>query len=163
MTTTLQQPETHAGKLASTEHADTLIRNYKSSRWLDNSRKLGRSDSMSVWYGMEALQNFLATAQEYKADGVKMYFGVYPEDYAQTPEFAGRQTILLVATRQTKTGNGLVNKNIFIQRDGKSEILAFNFGSMCPPFCQPGVDPSGIDPDGIGISILDTGNGLTIV
>jgi hypothetical protein len=135
------------GKIVSTEHVDQLIGNYKSERWIHNSKQLGKVDSLSAWYGLDELQEFLNLARENKSDGIKMYFGVYPDDYG-IEDFRGRQTVVLVATKQKVTRNGLVNKDLFIQKDGRSEILAFNIAQLCPPWCG-----TEFPPDGEGIFI----------
>jgi hypothetical protein len=94
---------------------------------------------------MEAVQNFLELAKEQNADGIKIYFGVYPEDYSK-PEYRGRQTVVLVATKEKMTADGELNsKDIYVLRDGKPEILAFNQSSICPPTC--GTEPPGGLPD----------------
>ncbi len=164
--TTLAAPQ-NKGKLVGTQHVDTLIRHYKKERWIQNSERLGKPDSLSVWYGLEELSCFLELARENHADGIKMYFGTYPPDYAEVPEFQGRQTVVFVATKETKTNNGLSNKDIYLNRGGKMEILAFNFGCICPPFCKSKIHSSangefGIELEKIGISIIEEGERLII-
>ena len=137
MVTEIQKPEILTrGKVVSTQHVDQLVGNYKFLRWGQNSDQLGKPDSLSTWYGLTELQDFINLSRENKADGIKMYFGLYPDDY-EIQDFRGMQTVVLVATKQTLTGKGLVTKDLFIQRDGRSEILAFNVGQLCPPWCTP--------------------------
>ena len=67
-------------------------------------------------------------------------------------------------------GSGTVNKDIYVTRDGKTEILAFNAGQICPPWCGSDL-PQGPDEEGyiridtakIGLTLLETDNGLTIL
>lgn len=156
------------GQLVDTPHVDQLISQYKKERWVPNSERLGKNDSLSIWYGLSELQEFFRLATQHQADGIKMYFGVYPSDFGEVPEFQDRQTIVLVATKEKIVNNRSVNKDIYIHKDGRNEILAFNVGSACPPFCGTGLPPDGdgpygIDMEKIGLSIIDSGKGITII
>ena len=67
-----------------------------------------------------------------------------------------------------KTENGVSNKDIYIDNDGRSEILAFNFSDLCPPFCTTGIPPFdnnnlGIDLENIGVSIIQNGDKLIVL
>ena len=86
-----------------------------------------------------------------------MYFGAYDQEHAPQPLYAGRQTIVMVATMQKETENGDVTKDIYINTENKTTILAYNAGRPCPPLCQND------DFGGIGITIVDKGDeGLII-
>jgi len=146
---TIQKKSVKVGKYVNTEHVDSVIKNYKKERWVHNSERLGKEDSLSAWYSVDELEEFLANAKEHGADGVRLYFGAYDKDYAVQPLYAGRQTIVLVATKQKETENGNVNKDIYINTENQASILAYNFATICPPFCD--VD------NGIGVSIIDKG------
>jgi len=169
MTTTITlSKNAKRGKQVNTDHVDQLIRNYKKERWVQNTQRMGKVDSLSTWYGLKELGSFLQLAKENQADGIKMYFGVYPDDFAEVPEFQGRQTVVLVATKQKITPNGTVNKDIYLNKDGKSEILAFNVGQACPPWCTTGLPPDGdgpygIDMEKIGISIISNNDQIIII
>lgn len=155
------------GKIVNTNHVNQLIRNYKTKRWIANSKQLGKVDSLSTWYGLTELQDFLDFARANKADGIKMYFGVYPDDF-EISDFRGRQTVVIVATKTKQTEQGVLNKNLYYHVDGRTEILAFNLGQIYPPWCAPPPPPGeggyfGIEMEKIGISIVDDGNKLLIV
>ena len=156
--TTIQKKSLRVGKQVNTKHVDTVIKNYKQERWVNNSKRLGKEDSLSVWYSIEELEEFIAKSKDYGADGIKMYFGAYDKNFEEQPLFAGRQTIALVATKHKVTETGVSNKDIYIQTDKGSSILAWNAGSICPPYCN--VD---FDSDEIGITILDKGSEGMIV
>jgi hypothetical protein len=155
------------GKLVNTQHVNELVGNYKKERWVQNSQKLGKVDSLSTWYGLNELQSFLELARQHQADGIKMYYGVYGNDLEETPELEGRQTVVLVATKQKNVAGRMVNKEVYIHNEGKPEILAFNFGSPCPPVCGS-TDPDdnglgyGFDMSAIGVSIIEQ-NGEIII
>lgn len=156
--TTIQKKSLRAGKQVDTKHVDTVIKNYKQERWIHNSNRLGKEDSLSVWYSIEELEEFIAMSKDHGADGVKMYFGAYDKDYTENPLYAGRQTIALVATKQKQTLNGPANKDVYINTGEESILLAWNAGNLCPPYC---IIKGG---SGIGITIVDKGeDGLVVV
>ena len=156
---TIEKKSVKAGKFVNTEHVDTVIKNYKQERWVHNSKRLGKEDSLSVWYSVEELEEFLAKAREHGGDGVRMYFGAYDRDHAPKPLYAGRQTIVMVATKQIETTNGEVSKDIYLNTEKGNSILAYNVGRLCPPFCKPNDDFGDI-----GITIVDKGDeGLMVI
>lgn len=154
LTVTVQSRK--AGALVDTHHVDTLIRNYKQERWLQNSRHIGKEDSMSIWYSLEELEAFLRKAKSAGADGIRMYFGVYDKEIAKEELYEDRQTIVLVATQAKETPNGVMDKNLYVNTPDGNSILAYNVGRPCPPFCKPGIGDA--DSDGLGITIVDKGN-----
>ena len=155
---TIQKESVRTGKFVNTEHVNSVIKNYKQERWVHNSKRLGKEDSLSVWYSVEELEEFLAKAKDHGADGVRMYFGAYGMNNAPQPLYEGRQTIVMVATRQKETENGGTNKDVYITTEKGASILAYNVGGLCPPFCQND------DFGGVGITIVDKGQeGIVIV
>lgn len=163
---TIEKKSLRVGKYVSTEHVDTVIKTYKQERWVHNSDRIGKEDSLSVWYSIEELEEFMANARENGADGIKFYFAAYPETYTEKAGFAGRQTLVLVATKTKELETGVANKDVYIQDGNGAKILAYNAGSICPPLCNPR-PPKPADPDdwgNIGTSIVDRGDkGLVVV
>lgn len=156
-----QKKSRTVGKRVGTAHVDNVIRNYKQERWVHNTQRLGKEDSLSVWYSVEELENFLATVKSEGGNGIRLYFGVYDKEYEEQPKYAGRQTLVLVATRSKETAEGTVEKDIYINDEQGTSILAYNQGYLCPPFCKK---KGGIDGDDIGITIVDKGEeGLHIL
>jgi hypothetical protein len=155
---TIQKKSVKVGKFVSTEHVDTVIKNYKQNRWVHNSRRLGKEDSLSVWFSVEDLETFLEKAKEHGGDGVRFYFGAYDENFTEKPLYAGRQTVVMVATKQKETMSGTTDKDIYFNTDKGSSILAYNVGRLCPPTCH-----NGDDFGGLGITIVDKGeDGLVV-
>jgi hypothetical protein len=153
-----------AKKTIKTEEAENFIREYKQKRWVHNSERIGKPDSLSAWYSIEQLQNFIDLSKSHGGDGIRFFYGAYPEDYANKPEYAGRQTLVMVPTKSKVLENGCTaDKNIYTVNNSRIEIL--NIGStghpvICPPNCPP--------PDGgmgdFGITIVDRGpKGMEIV
>lgn len=163
MLTKVAKKSVKAGKRVNTKHVDSLIKNYKRERWVQNSKNLGKEDSLSVWYSLEELMSFMQTAKENGSDGIRLYFGVYDKETAHDADFEGRQTIVLVATKQKEVKGEIAHKEIYVNNDKGSSILAFNAGWICPPKCGTFGDGDD-DGGGIGITILDKGeDGLCIV
>lgn len=157
---TIQKKSLRVGKQVNTDHVDTVIKNYKKERWVHNSNRLGKEDSLSVWYSIEELEEFIAMSKEQGADGIKLYFGAYDKEYEDQPLYAGRQTIALVATKNKVTEAGELNKDIYIQTENGSTILAWNAGNMCPPYCG---SRDGFGFGDIGITIVDKGEDGMII
>lgn len=145
-----QKKSVKVGKLVNTDHVNSVIRNYKQERWVHNSKRLGKEDSLSAWFSVEELQEFFEKVKDHKGDGIRIYFGAYDQNYTEQPLYAGRQTVVLVATKQKDSDGSEFNKDIYISTEKGSSILAYNSGSLCPPFCGNG--------EGIGITILDKGD-----
>ena len=163
---TSQKKSLKVGKYVENQHVDTVIRTYKHERWAQNSDRIGKEDSLSAWYSVEELEDFIEVAKQNGADGVKIYFAAYPENYTEIPEYAGRQTIVLVGTKRKDADGKSIDKDIYVQTDKGSRILAYNTARLCPPFCGGSKD-DGTLPDlseGLGVTIVDRKDkGLVIV
>ena len=155
---TMQKKSVKVGKLVDTEHVETVIRNYKQERWIHNSNRIGKEDSLSAWFSIAELEEFFNQVKEHAGDGIRIHFGVYSSDYKENPLYAGRQTLVLVGTKQKETEKGPENKSIYINNEGKASILAYNFANLCPPICYN----SKIDRE-VGVTIVDKGNDGMII
>jgi len=155
--TTIEKKSLRVGKYVDTNHVDTLIRTYKQERWAANSERIGQEDSLSVWYSVEEMEEFIQKAKQSGANGIRMHFGVYPENFAK-PEKASKQTIVMVANEQNETATGVAEKNIYINTEKGREILAYNYGGLGEPA------GSGSEWEGIGITIVDRGDkGIVVI
>jgi hypothetical protein len=153
---TSEKKSLQSGKYVDTQYVDTVIRTYKQERWVHNSERIGKEDSLSVWHSTAELEEFIATSKKNGADGIKMYFAAYPENFVERPEYAGRQTVVLVATKSKETEDGIVNKDIYIDKGGVTSILGLNMGSMCPPLCGY-LKTGGSDLGEVGVTLIDRG------
>jgi len=134
---TIDKKSLTVGKYVGTEHVDTLIRNYKKERWLQNSERLGKEDSLGIWFSADELEEFIQTAKQHGADGIRLCFGVYGEN-APRPGMEGKQTIAFIATSSEQEGsNTTVHKDVYIKEDGKKGLLAYNAGAMFPWVIPP--------------------------
>ena len=161
---TIEKKPLVVGKYVSTQHVDTVIRNYKQERWIQNSERIGKEDSLSGWWSIEEVEEFLEKAKMHGGDGVKFYFGAYSKDFADVPEYAGRQTLVMVATKQKEGAAGtVVNKDIYINENGKHNILGYNMISLCPPKCGMSTGTEEETPE-IGITLVDRGSdGIMVI
>ena len=144
--------ENKAGQFVSTEFVDTMRAEYKKERWMQNSARLGKPDSLSVWYDAEFLQTFLDACKKHGADGVRYYFSAYPHDFTEKEGYAGRQSLVMVATRSKTDEHGnITNKDVYISQNGQNIILGANMANPCPPICHQFGD------NDLGMVIVDKG------
>lgn len=152
---TIEQPKAVGGFLL-THEVENLVSNYKQQRWAANSEKIGRADTLNIWWTIAELENFLAVAKENQADGVKFCFGVYD---AQNNKL-GQQTIAMVATQEVETAQGTAHKNVFKDTPYGKNIVAYNLGKGFPP--KEGTEIT-YDPYELGITIVETANNGVLV
>lgn len=161
---TIEKKSLKVGKYVNTAHVDKVIRNYKQERWVHNSERIGKEDSLSIWWSIEELERFIEHGKTNGADGIKFYFAAYDETTAPKPEYVDRQTLVMVGTKHNESGIGMLNKDIYMNNEKGSNILAYNAGSMCPPYCTGGGTGSSLDDVEIGITIVDKGEkGMIII
>jgi hypothetical protein len=155
---TIEKKSLKVGKYVSNEHVNTVIRNYKKERWIQNSQRLGKPDTLSLWYSVEELEEFIENIKLHGGDGIRMYFAVYPNESESTKGKDGRQSMVLVATRSKEEDGELTHKDMYITEKGNPVVLAYNMSNYCPPVCQGGLG------SGLGITIVsDENNGLSVI
>ncbi len=159
ITTATQQKAKKAGNYVTTNHTEALLSTYKKERWVHNSKRIGKEDSLSVWYSVDELMEFLETAKRNGADGIKMYFGAYTAETAKSEGYTDRQTIVMVASKHKQLDNGTAfDKSIYVKSEKGVEILAYNTGRICPPYCGgdgTGTGTDTMDWDNLGIVLID--------
>ena len=170
---TIEKKSVKVGKYVDNAHVDTAIRTYKQERWKYNTERLGKADSLSAWYSVEELEEYIEFIKEHGADGIRFYFGAYPENYEERPEYAGRQTIVLVATKNTNNGDKKSNKDLYIGNGQGARVLAYNTPDLCPPYCSGGGTPppkkaaaatADLKLPELGVTIIDQGEkGMVII
>jgi len=154
---TIETKSLKVGQYVNTAHVDSVIRNYKQERWVHNSERIGKEDSLSAWWSVEELEEFIEHAKTHGADGVKFYFGAYDKEHAPLAEYADRQTLVMVATKQKENADGTTkNKDIYINTEKGTNIVAYNAGRLCPPFC--GQSDDDFNNDEIGVTLVDQGD-----
>lgn len=139
---TIEKKSLKVGKYVNTEHVDTLVRNYKKERWMQNSERIGKEDTLGLWLSIEELEDFMATAKMHGGDGIRLYFGVYGEKCPKAG-MEGKQTVAFVATAsETDEMDNLTHNDIYMERNGKYSLLAYNMVNPLPTI-PPIVPPTG--------------------
>jgi len=158
----IEKKSLKVGKFVGTDHVNTVIKNYKQERWVNNSKHIGKEDSLTAWLSIEEMEEFIARAKDHGGDGIRVYFAAYPNDYPEQPLYAGRQTIVLVGTKHRENEKGQdTHKDIYISTNEGTDILAYNSVIICPPFCGPKGINKGSE---VGITMVDKGDdGLAVV
>jgi hypothetical protein len=161
---TIEKKSLKVGEYVDTKHVDEVIRTYKQERWVHNSKRIGKEDSLSGWYSVEELEEFIETIKDHGADGIRFYFGAYPENHAPKPEYAGRQTMVLVATKSKETEAGTKHKDVYVTKGGSTTIMAYNLINLCPPYCSGFSSQAKSDFVNVGLTIIDKGDeGMAVV
>jgi hypothetical protein len=139
---TIEKKSVNAGKCTTKQEVDNLIRSYKQERWADNSERIGMADSLSVWFSVEELENFIESVKANGGNGVRMHFGVYSAENAPEPVLEGRQTLVLIGNRSSD-GTHNTSKELYSYKNGQPEIVASLGSYPCPPFCGSGISKAG--------------------
>ncbi len=65
----------------------------------------------------------------------------FRKDFAGNPDYAGSQTLVMVATKnkKSKSGNRVV-KDIYVSKNGKAKLLSGLIPIGCPPRCFPSTE-----------------------
>jgi hypothetical protein len=139
---TIEKKSVNEGKCASKQEVDNLIRAYKQERWADNSERIGKADALSVWFSVEALEEFIDTVKANGGNGVRFHFGVFSAENAPQPILEGRQTLVMVGNR-SNDGTHNDTKELYAYNNGKPEIVASLGTFPCPPICGSGLSKAG--------------------
>lgn len=155
---TIEKKAVEAGKFVNAAHVDNLIRTYKKERWLQNSERLGKDDTLDIWYSLEGLEEFIQMAKLNGSNGVRVCFGVYDENNAPKAGMEGKQTVAFVATRCEEGGEVPVLKDLYMEKNGKASLVAFNTSQGWP------WGPAATDGDSLGALIVtNKDKGLMVI
>jgi len=136
---TIEKKSVNAGKFLTNEHVATLLSTYKQNRWVDNSEKIGKEDSLTVSVSIEELESLIERIKLHGGDGVRFHFAAYPENYAPQPIFSNHQTLVMIGTRKGADG---ASKEIYMSEGKDARLLAYGDMPFCPPVCGGGVGGS---------------------
>ena len=151
---TIAKKSVNAGKFLTNENVATLLSTYKQNRWIDNSEKLGKEDSLTAHVTIEQLEMLIERIKIHGGDGIRLHFAAYPDDYAPVPEFAGRQTVVMVGTKNSEGAN----KEIYMSEGKEAKLLAFGDMPICPPWCNSGVGGTSSHRPATTTSLVDRGD-----
>jgi hypothetical protein len=133
---TIAKKSVNAGKFLANDQVSTMLSTYKQNRWVDNSEKIGKEDSLTVSVSIEELEMVIERIKLHGGDGVRFHFAAYPDNYTPQPESSNHQTIIMIGTRKAADG---ANKEIYMSEGQDARILAYGDMPFCPPYCGSGV------------------------
>jgi hypothetical protein len=162
---TIEKKSVNVAKSVGKQEVDSLIRAYKQERWAANSDRIGKADSLSVWFSVEELESFIDTVKANGGNGVRFHYGVYSAENAPIPELEDRQTLVLIGNRSSD-GTANTSKQLFSHNNGQPEIVAsYGIGYPCPPVCGSGVGKASENGRILGsAALIDRGeNGMSVI
>lgn len=137
---TIAKKSVNEGYFITKDQLDNLTTAYKQERWANNSDRLGKADSMSVWLTVEEMENFLERVKINGGNGIRLHFAVHGEDCV-IPAQVGQQTVVMVANR-SKDGSLQNAKELYADNNGQPEVIAYLPVPNCPPMCGGGLGGS---------------------
>ncbi|MBF4515884.1 hypothetical protein IRZ71_06005 [Flavobacterium sp. ANB] len=101
----MKNPPAKPNQLITKEFAKQLNLNYNNKKQTNNlkAKSVEKEDANAIWYSIEELEKYIHYAKTkgaedgYAVDGIRFYFGVYPDD-EKHGEKAGLTTLFLVPT-----------------------------------------------------------------
>jgi hypothetical protein len=132
------------------------INNYAVNKHNLLSQAIGKPDTKNIWYSKEHLAKLLEEIELAGGDGIRIHIGMYEASH----EFSGQLCLLMTTTREVLSGETVIHKNVFIEDEpdfsqrsvlprsgafpGNDQLSGkrdFNYGSPCPPRCEPPPPP----------------------
>ncbi|HXB34007.1 MAG TPA: hypothetical protein VNV35_11325 [Puia sp.] len=160
---TIEKKSVNAGKSITKQEVDNLVRAYKQERWADNSERIGMADSLSVWFSVEELENFVETVKANGGNGVRMHFGVFSSENAPQAILEGRQTLVMIGNRSSD-GTHNTSKELYSYKNGQPEIVASVGSYPCPPICGSGPGKASDSRTMGSATLLDRGEkGMSVI
>jgi hypothetical protein len=107
-----------------------------------------KKDSLTqcMWYPIDQfIDSITRLKKDFKASGVRIYFGVYPKgsvgntETGQKEDVSGRLTLFFVGTKSEQTnirGRNIINVDILDPANktfAVADFRSFNEGTLCPP------------------------------
>lgn len=135
------------------------IKNYADNKHPLLSTAIGKPDTKNIWYSKEHIAKLLEEINLVDGgDGIRIHIGMYESSH----EFAGQTCLLMTTTKEVISGETITHQDIFIEEqpgfsersalpraiafpgnDPLSQKKDFNYGSPCPPRCEPPPPPPG--------------------
>lgn len=139
----MKNPPAKPSQLITKEFAKQLNINYNSKKAASlTTRGAKKEDANAIWYSLEALESYISYIKTngkkdgYNVDGIRFYFGVYPDD-EKHGEKAGLTTLFLVPTgKKIEKNNTEVRGFTMLQETQSSDIQSLepmNYGNIGRP------------------------------
>ena len=136
----MKNPPAKPSQLITKEFARQLNVNYNNKRASLRALKDEKEDANAIWYSLEELENYIhyiktnGAKDGYNVDGIRFYFGVYPND-EKHGEKAGLTTLFLVPTGKKAADSAKVQSFAMMQ-EASSDIQSIepmNYGIIGRP------------------------------
>lgn len=138
----MKNPPAKPSQLITKEFARQLNVNYNNKRASLTAKKAQKEDANAIWYSLEELENYIhyiktnGAKDGYNVDGIRFYFGVYPDD-EKHGEKAGLTTLFLVPTgKKAEKGTAKIQSFALVQESESSDIQSLdpmNYGNIGRP------------------------------
>jgi hypothetical protein len=139
----MKNPPAKPSQLITKEFAKQLNVNYnKKTAGVAAKAANKKEEANSIWYSLEELENYIhyiktqGLEDGYTVDGIRFYFGVYPDD-EKHGEKAGLTTLFLVPTgKKTVTSIAKVQSFALVQEQTSSDVESLspmNYGNIGRP------------------------------
>ncbi|MBZ4035229.1 hypothetical protein K6T82_10650 [Flavobacterium sp. 17A] len=138
----MKNPPAKPSQLITKEFAKQLNVNYNNKRASLTAKKAQKEDANAIWYSLEELENYIhyiktnGAKDGYNVDGIRFYFGVYPDD-EKHGEKAGLTTLFLVPTgKKIENNTAKIQSFASTQQALSSDIQSLepmNYGNIGRP------------------------------
>ncbi|KAF2326716.1 hypothetical protein [Flavobacterium ginsenosidimutans] len=138
----MKNPPAKPSQLITKEFAKQLNVNYNNKRASLTAKKAQKEDANAIWYSLEELENYIhyiktnGANDGYNVDGIRFYFGVYPDD-EKHGEKAGLTTLFLVPTgKKVESNTEKIQSFALVQEASSSDIQSLepmNYGNIGRP------------------------------
>jgi hypothetical protein len=152
MSATKPLPSFYIGKSIT----DERISNYATNKHPILSQAIGKPDTKNIWYSKEHVAKLLEEIEAAGGDGLRINLGMYESSH----EFAGQLCLLMTTTREITSGGQVFHQNVVLEQEPGFDLRSalprsvlfpgddfmavkkdFNYGSPCPPRCDPPPPP----------------------
>jgi hypothetical protein len=137
----MKNPPSKPNQLITKEFARQLNVNYNNKRASLATAKGQKEDANAIWYSLEELENYIhyiktnGAKDGYNVDGIRFYFGVYPDD-EKHGEKAGLTTLFLVPTGKKAQTETAKIQSFAMTQESSSDIQSLepmNYGNIGRP------------------------------
>ncbi|WP_406843516.1 hypothetical protein [Flavobacterium soyae] len=139
----MKNPPAKPSQLITKEFAKQLNVNYNNKKAASLTGKAAKKeDANAIWYSLEALESYIhyiktnGAKDGYNVDGIRFYFGVYPDD-EQHGDKAGLTTLFLVPTgKKVENNTAKVQSFAMVQESAPADIQTLepmNYGNIGRP------------------------------
>ncbi|MNK38571.1 hypothetical protein D3C87_571620 [compost metagenome] len=137
----MKNPPAKPSQLITKEFARQLNVNYNNKRASLSAKREQKEDANAIWYSLEELENYIhyiktnGAKEGYNVDGIRFYFGVYPDDEAHG-EKAGLTTLFLVPTGKKERSSTEQVQSFALMQETSSDIQSIepmNYGNIGRP------------------------------